>query len=81
MQCFVYRSRNKADTYLYLPVRDDFSQVPDALMQVFGIPEFTFDFELTPERRLASADAASVIAGLQERGFFLQMPPNNERPA
>ena len=80
MQCYVYRSGRRQDTYLYLPERDDFSKVPEALMQVFGTPEFALEFELTPERRLAREDPRQVLANLHERGFHLQMPPQNERP-
>jgi uncharacterized protein YcgL (UPF0745 family) len=47
---------------------------------VFGTPEFALEFELTPERRLAREDPRQVLANLHERGFHLQMPPQNERP-
>lgn len=80
MICYVYRSRRRADAYLYLPCQDDFSAVPDALMQMFGMAEFALEFELTPVRRLAQADAEQVLGNLREQGFYLQMPPANERP-
>ncbi|EHQ51862.1 hypothetical protein ECTPHS_04159 [Ectothiorhodospira sp. PHS-1] len=81
MPCYVYRSSRKQDTYLYLPAKDDFSSLPEALMRVFGAPVFALEFELTPERRLAREDAAQVMENLRSRGFHLQMPAENETPA
>ena len=80
MQCYVYRSSIKVDTYIYLAEKDDFSVIPQALLKVFGHPEFALEFELTPERTLAQERPEDVIASLEERGFHLQMPPANERP-
>ena len=31
MHAFVYKSLRKADTYVYLAVRDDFARMPEAL--------------------------------------------------
>jgi hypothetical protein len=80
MHCYVYRSSRKLDTYLYLPRKDDFEDIPETLMQVFGKPEFALEFELTPERSLAQADPAEVLENLKERGFHLQIPPENQDP-
>ncbi len=71
--CFIYRSERKADTYLYLTEKDDFSQVPEELMLVFGEPEFSFQFELTTERSLAKEDSATVYENLKQQGFHLQI--------
>jgi len=33
------------------------------------------ELEITSERKLAREDSAKVLASLQEKGFFVQMPP------
>lgn len=71
--CYIYRSGRKPDTYLYLLEKDDFSLVPDELMQAFGHPEFSFQFELTPDRKLAKEQSAEVYANLKQQGFHLQL--------
>lgn len=81
MQCFVYRSPKKAAAYLYLSRLDDFSKVPLGLMKLFGKPELALEFDLTPERRLAGANATDVIQSLAQQGYYLQMPSENEYPA
>ncbi len=80
MQCYVYRSPRKAETYLLLPDKAEVVELPPALLEVFGEPELAFEFELTPERRLAQGDAIQVLENLRQKGFHLQMPPENQRP-
>ncbi|MEZ5477401.1 MAG: YcgL domain-containing protein [Thiolinea sp.] len=75
MQCYVYRSKHKRQTYLFLPEKDNFSQVPESLLQLFGIAEFSFEFELRPGRQMIMTDTDQVIRNLEENGFFLQLPP------
>lgn len=75
MQCFIYKSLKKAELYLYLEKKDDFSMVPEPLLDSFGKMEFVMDLDITPERKLAREDGAKVLASLQDKGFFVQMPP------
>ncbi len=77
MKCYVYRSRRKDNTYLYLSSRDGFEPVPEALLRMFGAADFSLEFELTPERKLVIADAVEVIRQLDEQGYYLQLPPAN----
>ena len=75
MLCFIYKSLKKEELYLYLDKQDDFSALPEALLQTVGKLEFVMELELTPERKLAREKSAKVLAGLQEKGFFMQLPP------
>lgn len=77
MKCFIYKSSKKDQLYLYLPKKDEFEDVPPILMDTMGNPEFVMELELSPERKLARANAAEVLAGLEEKGFYLQMPPKD----
>lgn len=74
MQAFVYRSGRKPDTYLYLREKDAFALVPDAVRLPLGALEFVLEVALTPERRLARADAAVVHKNLERPGYYLQGP-------
>lgn len=81
MQCFIYKSLNKQGVYLFLRDSDDFSCLPEALQDSLGRMEFVFSLEITPERKLASADPVSVIKNLNKQGYFLQLPPTPAVPA
>ncbi|MEN9502722.1 MAG: hypothetical protein RI964_2007 [Pseudomonadota bacterium] len=77
MQCFVYRSRRKPGSFLFVPEKDQFARVPSVLLNIFGEPEFSFAFDLQPTRQLMiKADAAEVCRIMTENGFFLQLPPS-----
>ena len=73
MFCHIYRSNRKFDTFLYLTVKDDFSEVPEDLLKVFGEPEFSFSFNLKPDRKLAKEDTAEVMSNLEGKGYHLQL--------
>ncbi len=80
MQVFIYRCARRADTYLYLAKRDHFEVVPAPLRERLGAFVAVMALELTPERKLARADAAVVLSNLDARGFYLQAPPSTQLP-
>ena len=65
----------KEDLYLYVLKQDDFSALPEALLQSFGEPEFVMALELDSGRKLARADILEVMHGLSSQGYYLQVPP------
>ncbi|SHG81292.1 YcgL domain-containing protein [Ferrimonas marina] len=78
MICSVYKSSKKADTYLYINKRDDFSQVPEALMTLFGTPQFVMLLPIVKLQQLAGADLDKVKQSLVDPGYYLQIPPPTE---
>lgn len=80
MNCYAYKSPKKDLMYLFIPGKDDFEAVPEALLAQFGEPVYVMEFELTPERAMANADPKEVLNSLEERGFYLQMPPKEIDP-
>jgi uncharacterized protein YcgL (UPF0745 family) len=75
MQCFIYKGKKKAELFLYITNKDDFSNVPDTLFASFGKTEFVMELKLTPERKLARVDVNRVMTSLKDKGYFIQMPP------
>jgi uncharacterized protein YcgL (UPF0745 family) len=73
--CQVFRSAKKQEMYLYVDKSRGVEDVPDALLAQFGELAPVMILLLTPERKLARADAAVVLANIQDQGFYLQMPP------
>ena len=74
MLCYVYKGRRKEGAYLYLPREDDFADVPDTLLKSLGELSLTLSFELSIDRGLARADAATVLENIEQQGFHFQMP-------
>ena len=78
MLCAIYKSSKKAETYLYVEKRDDFSNVPEPLMTTFGKPVFVILFDLAGSKSLLRIDNAKVMQQIQDKGFYLQLPPKAE---
>jgi uncharacterized protein len=72
--CYIYRSSARADMYLYLRQRDDFTCLPDDLSKRLGRLDFTMQLELQADIKLARENPATVMENLQKQGFHLQMP-------
>ncbi|MBX3691166.1 YcgL domain-containing protein [Dokdonella sp.] len=75
MQCFVYKSRRKAETYLFLREEGSFGVLPAELVERLGELVFVIEIELSPQRQLAREDVGTVMANLAARGWHLQLPP------
>ena len=78
MQCVIYRGRKKYDAYLYVERENDFSRVPQSLLDMLGGLEFVMSLDLSSRQQLAQADPQQVKQLLQEQGYFLQLPPRIE---
>ena len=76
--CQIYRSPRREEMYLYVDKARGLGDVPEALLRQFGEPEPVMTLLLGPERRLARADTAEVLAQIEQQGFYLQMPPTPE---
>ena len=78
MLCAIYRSSKRDQTYLYVEKKDDFSRVPEELLQGFGLPQFSMVINLAQRVKLAAADIEKVKKALKEQGYYLQIPPPME---
>lgn len=75
MQCFVYASLRKPDSYLWLVQRDAFGQLPEPLALMLGELRFVMEVQLDPQRKLPFEDTAQVLEHLRTQGWHLQLPP------
>lgn len=78
MLCAIYKSKKKEGMYLYVAKRDNFDDVPETLRTIFGTPVFVMLFNLAGKKSLARVDNQEVLNRIQEQGFYLQMPAQEE---
>ena len=64
--------------YLYVDKTKALSLVPEALLSMFGKPEHRMDMLLTVGRKFAKANAEDILSEIDEKGYYLQMPPVRE---
>lgn len=76
--CTVYRSARHEGMYLYVDKAEDLRRVPELLLKKFGKVELAMTLLLTPERKLPRQDAVQINAEIEEKGFFLQLPPQQD---
>jgi uncharacterized protein YcgL (UPF0745 family) len=74
----VYKSKKKADTFLFIEKRDDFSKVPEPLMAMFGQPLYVMIINLAKRTQLGVADLDTLKQSLSDQGYYLQIPPPEE---
>ena len=75
MQCFVYASLRKKDSYLWLARRDAFEVLPESLVLMLGELRFVMEVQLDEQRKLPIEDTEQVIGHLRTQGWHLQLPP------
>ncbi|OOR98009.1 hypothetical protein B0186_09925 [Canicola haemoglobinophilus] len=78
MLCAIYKSKKKEGMYLYVAKRDFFDDVPEELLFVFGVPIFVMLFNLNGHKSLVNIDNKTVQQQILEKGFYLQMPKQEE---
>ncbi len=76
--CSIYKSRQKADAYLFIPQNDELKNLPDSLLQALGKLEHVMDLSLTEGGKLAQSDAHNVIKALKLKGYYLQLPAHKQ---
>lgn len=77
--CSIYRSPCKEGMYLYVEKSTGLKDVPAALLERFGTPHLAMTLLIDQGRDLARVDAAKVLEQIQCNGFYLQLPPANDK--
>ena len=75
--CQIYKSSRKQEMYLYVDKARGLQDVPETLLGRFGEAVPVMLVLLTPQYRLARANAAEVLTSIAAQGFYLQMPPTS----
>ena len=77
MKTWVYKGRRKANAYLCVERENDFSRVPQIVLDLLGSLELVLEIDLAKREKLARAEITEVIDKLMEQGFYLQLPPGD----
>lgn len=77
----IFKGSVKDEMYLYVKRDEAFKRVPEVLLNGMGELSKVMTIPLHSERPLARADIKVVLQALNEKGFYLQMPPVETEPA
>ena len=78
MDCVIYKGDKKPGSFLYIEKEDDFERVPEALLAMMGEREVVMSLDLGQYDKLANADIELVKQSLHEKGYYLQLPPEQD---
>ena len=76
VDCVVYRCARQEEMYLYVRADTEVEALSEDLLKRVGALTQVMELSLTPESKLARAEASVVVQKLRDDGFYLQMPPS-----
>lgn len=76
--CTIYRAAKKDGLYVYMDHHADTADLPESLRLQTGKLTVSMTMIISPDKKLARADAAKVLQAIEEQGFYLQLPPKEE---
>ena len=74
LECAVYKSQKKDETYIFIPASTPLSKLPEELLKLLGEAEMLMTLTLTPDKKMARGTAKEIIENIEEQGYYLQMP-------
>ena len=76
INCEIYKGTKKDEMYLYVQAEKGLKAVPEVLLESFGEPSLVMKILLRSKQKLARVDVETVIEEIQNKGFYLQVPPS-----
>lgn len=78
MHCVIYKGSKKPGSFLYIEQEDNFERVPEALLSMLGERQKVMALNLVEYNKLANADIEQVKRNLVDKGYYLQLPPEQD---
>ena len=74
--CDIYKSKKNEELYLYVAKSEGFARVPEQLLAKINCDKPIMGLALSPQKKLSRADVVKVMADIEDKGYYLQMPPS-----
>lgn len=74
--CTIFKSNREQELYVYVPQEQGVENIPEALLERMGQLSEVMTINISPDRKLARAEATKVLGEIDENGFYLQLPPD-----
>ncbi len=76
MLCTIFKGSREQEMYVYVPREAGADNIPEELQKRMGVLKEVMTLEISPQRKLARASAETVLRDIQDKGFYLQLPPD-----
>ena len=77
---YAYKSTRKQGAYLYLPEKDHFDLLPQALLEHFGEPVWVMAIVTSKHQYLTGIAMEVIQKELSDKGYYLYIPPPPKAP-
>lgn len=74
IECAVYKSIKKDETYVFIPTTMKLSDLPDELLKILGKAEKIMSLKITSKKKMARGTGADIMKSIDKQGFHLQVP-------
>jgi len=78
MECSIYKGKRNPDHYIFLPADTSINDIPENIQQMMGELTLVMNLDITTDTVLAQSDPVNVLSMIDEKGFFIQIPPKTE---
>ena len=75
MLCTIFKGSRERELYVFVPRENGEKNIPDSLRERMGELSQVMTLQISADRKLARADAATVLSEIREKGYYLQLPP------
>ena len=73
--CTIFKSSREQGLYVFVPKAQGVKNIPEELHQRMGECLEVMVLNITPDKILARVKAPAVIHDINEKGYYLQLPP------
>ena len=77
MECNIYKGKRKQDHYLFISNDKTLDEIPQDIRQILGDLELVMSLDLLPTTTLAQSDPEVVMNMINDKGFYIQIPPSS----
>ena len=70
LECAVYKSQKKDETYIFIPTSTPLSELPEKLLKLLGEAEMLMTLILTPDKKWLAAQLKKLWKALRNKVFI-----------
>jgi uncharacterized protein YcgL (UPF0745 family) len=75
IRCTIFKGKREPELYVYVPWKAGAANIPEDLKNRMGELSEVMTIMIGPDKKLARARAENVLNDIQEKGYYLQLPP------
>jgi uncharacterized protein YcgL (UPF0745 family) len=75
IRCTIFKGKREPELYVYVPWQAGKANIPSDLQKHMGELREVMTIMIGPDKKLARARVENVLKDINEKGYYLQLPP------